>query len=51
MNSDDIELLRRYAFERLEEALADLVRRHIGMVYSAAGTLAGAHRRSLKHKP
>ena len=36
MNSDDIELLRRYAFERSEEAFADLVRRHIGLVYSAA---------------
>ena len=36
MNSDDIELLRRYAFERSEEAFADLVQRHIGLVYSAA---------------
>jgi hypothetical protein len=36
MNSNDIELLRRYVFERSEAAFADLVRQHIALVYSAA---------------
>jgi RNA polymerase sigma factor (sigma-70 family) len=36
MNSNDIELLRRYIFERSEAAFADLVRQHIAVVYSAA---------------
>src|ERR1017187_8279948 len=36
MNSNDIELLRRYVFERSESAFADLVQQHIGLVYSAA---------------
>jgi hypothetical protein len=35
MNSNDIELLRRYVFERSEAAFADLVRQHIALVYSA----------------
>ncbi|HEY5480185.1 MAG TPA: sigma-70 family RNA polymerase sigma factor, partial [Verrucomicrobiae bacterium] len=36
MNSNDIELLRRYVFERSEAAFADLVRQHIALVYAAA---------------
>jgi RNA polymerase sigma factor (sigma-70 family) len=36
MNSNDIELLRRYVFERSEEAFADLVQQRIALVYSAA---------------
>ena len=36
MNSNDIELLRRYVFERSESAFADLVQQHIALVYSAA---------------
>ncbi|PYI84372.1 MAG: hypothetical protein DME26_13420 [Verrucomicrobia bacterium] len=32
----DSELLRRYAEEKAEEAFADLVRRHLNLVYSAA---------------
>jgi len=32
----DIELLRRYAEDRSDEAFAELVRNHIGMVYNAA---------------
>lgn len=36
MNSNDIELLRRYVLERSESAFADLVRQHIALVYSAA---------------
>ena len=36
MNSDDIQLLRRYANERSEEAFAELVRQRIGLVYSTA---------------
>ena len=36
MNSNDMELLRRYVTERSESAFAELVRRHIDMVYSAA---------------
>lgn len=34
--TDDVELLRRYAEERSEEAFADLVQRHLGLVYHAA---------------
>lgn len=34
--SDDLELLRRYAKEGAEEAFAELTRRHLPLVYSAA---------------
>lgn len=34
--TDDAELIRRYAEQRSEEAFAELVRRHLGLVYSAA---------------
>ena len=34
--SEDVELLRRYAGERAEEAFAELVDRHLNLVYSAA---------------
>ncbi len=34
--TDDAELLRRYAGEKSEEAFAELVRRHLGLVYHAA---------------
>src|SRR5215510_14599729 len=34
--SEDVQLLRRYAEEGSETAFADLVRRHIDLVYSAA---------------
>ena len=33
---DDTELLRRYALERAEEPFAELVRRHITVVYATA---------------
>ena len=33
---DDAELLRRYAEDRSEEAFAEIVRRHIGLVYGKA---------------
>lgn len=34
--NDDPDLLRRYADERAEDAFAEIVRRHIGLVYHAA---------------
>jgi RNA polymerase sigma factor (sigma-70 family) len=34
--SDDAELLRRYAEEKSESAFAELVRRHVDLVYGAA---------------
>jgi hypothetical protein len=34
--TDDSELLRRYAHERSEAAFAELVARHVDLVYSAA---------------
>ena len=34
--SDDTELLHSYATERSEAAFAELVRRHVDLVYSAA---------------
>ncbi|MGA2173896.1 MAG: sigma-70 family RNA polymerase sigma factor [Verrucomicrobiota bacterium] len=36
MMSEDAELLRRYATERSESAFAELIRRHVDLVYSAA---------------
>ncbi len=34
--NDESELLRRYADERAENGFAEIVRRHIGLVYQAA---------------
>ncbi len=42
--TDDTELLRRYADERSEEAFAELVRRHLGLVYHAALRQCGGDR-------
>ena len=36
MMSEDAQLLRRYATDRSEAALAELIRRHVDLVYSAA---------------
>lgn len=36
MSATDLELLRRYAREHTEDAFAELVRRHLNLVYSAA---------------
>jgi|CZKI01.1.fsa_nt_gi RNA polymerase sigma factor (sigma-70 family) len=45
--TDDAELLRRYAAERSEAAIAELVRRHVDLVYSAAlRQMAGDHHRA-----
>ena len=35
MNESDMQLLQRYAKERAEDAFTELVRRHLGLVYSA----------------
>ncbi|MBI3192422.1 MAG: sigma-70 family RNA polymerase sigma factor, partial [Pedosphaera parvula] len=34
--TSDLELLKRYTRDRAEDAFAELVRRHLGLVYSAA---------------
>src|SRR5271170_6272645 len=34
--SQDVQLLRRYAAEHSEDAFAELIRRHVDLVYSAA---------------
>jgi RNA polymerase sigma factor (sigma-70 family) len=39
--NDDADLLRRYAKDHSEEAFAELVRRHLGLVYHAAWRLTG----------
>ena len=36
MGVTDSELLSRYARQHVEDAFAELVRRHVGLVYSAA---------------
>ncbi len=36
MSDTDLELIRRYAYDRAEDAFAELVRRHLNLVYSAA---------------
>lgn len=36
MSDTDLELLTRYARHRAEDAFAEVVRRHLGLVYSAA---------------
>src|SRR5437762_119535 len=36
MSDTDLELLRRYTRQQAEDAFAELVRRHLGLVYSAA---------------
>src|SRR5438552_18003062 len=36
MSDTDLELLRRYHRQHAEDAFAELVRRHLGLVYSAA---------------
>ena len=41
---DDAELLRRYAKNRSEEAFAELLRRHLDLVFSAASRIAGSDR-------
>jgi RNA polymerase sigma factor (sigma-70 family) len=45
--TDDAELLRRYAAERSEAAIAELVRRYVDLVYSAAlRQMGGDHHRA-----
>src|SRR3954453_16426858 len=36
MDETDLQLIARYAREKAEEAFAEIVRRHIGLVHSAA---------------
>src|SRR6266700_1459540 len=36
MNVTDLQLLERYASQHAEEAFAEIVRRHLGLVFSAA---------------
>ncbi|MDO8542359.1 MAG: hypothetical protein Q7S40_18120 [Opitutaceae bacterium] len=36
LTETDAELLRRFAREQLEAAFAEVVRRHVGLVYSVA---------------
>ena len=41
--TDDMELLREYAWQHSEQAFATLVSRHIDLVYSAALRHVGNH--------
>src|ERR1035441_8450404 len=43
MMTEDAELLSRYATERSEAAFAELTRRHVDLVYSAALRLASGN--------
>jgi len=50
MMESDLELLKQYALESVESAFAQIVQRHVNLVYSAALTLAAIQSESINSR-